>query len=40
MKEVYRILVIFMGEPPTEITWEFMGNNNYKIIKNISPRLL
>lgn len=37
LAEVYRILVIFIGEPPRKITWEYLDNGKYKIIKNIDP---
>jgi len=37
MKEVYRIAVIFMGEPPTKITWQFISKNKYYVTKNITP---
>ena len=37
LSEVYRILVIFIGEPPNKITWEYLENNKYKIIKDIEP---
>jgi bleomycin hydrolase len=43
--ECYKILVIFLGEPPTKITWEYYEDskdsknktNRAKIIRNISP---
>jgi len=38
MKEVYRILVIFMGEPPSKISWEYLSNNKYKLIQDITPQ--
>ena len=38
MSEIYRILVIFMGQPPKQIVWEYMSKENYKVIKDISPR--
>jgi bleomycin hydrolase len=37
LSEIYRILVIFIGEPPRKITWEYLDNGKYKIIKNIDP---
>lgn len=40
--ECYKILVVFLGEPPTKITWEYYEESKdkskkAKIIKNISP---
>jgi bleomycin hydrolase len=32
LEEVYRLLVIFLGEPPKDITWEFYNNKKYKKI--------
>ena len=37
MNEIYRILVIFMGEPPKEFNWEYLSNEKYSIKKNITP---
>lgn len=41
MEEVYRILIIFLGEPPKQITWEYYtgkeDKKKYKVIKNITP---
>ena len=34
MKEVYRIAVIFMGEPPKKITWQFISKAKISFIKN------
>ena len=30
LEEVYRLLVIFLGEPPKDIVWEFYNNKNTK----------
>jgi bleomycin hydrolase len=38
LTEIYKILVIFIGEPPTHITWEYLNNDRYKLVKNITPR--
>jgi bleomycin hydrolase len=42
--ECYKILVVFLGEPPTKITWEYYEESKEskeskkaKIIKNVSP---
>ena len=40
--ECYKILVVFLGEPPTKITWEYYEeykdkSKKAKMIKNISP---
>jgi len=40
--ECYKILVVFLGEPPSKITWEYYEESKdksrkAKIIKNISP---
>jgi len=32
LEEVYRLLVIFLGEPPKDIVWEFYNNKKYKKI--------
>ena len=32
LEEVYRLLVIFLGEPPKDIDWEFYSNKKYKKI--------
>jgi len=32
LEEVYRLLVIFLGEPPKDIIWEFYSNKKYKKI--------
>lgn len=46
LSECYKILVLFLGEPPTKITWEYYEKNNSndknkalkaKSIANISP---
>ena len=37
MHEVYRIAVIFMGEPPSKITWQFISKNKYFITKSVTP---
>ena len=37
MSEIYNILVIFMGEPPKKISWEFYSDKKYKLIKDITP---
>jgi bleomycin hydrolase len=41
MEEVYKILVIFLGEPPQKLTWEYYSGNKdkkkYKVIKDITP---
>lgn len=41
MEEIYKILVIFLGEPPRKITWEYYSKkkdkNTYKVIKDVSP---
>ena len=33
LEEVYRLLVIFLGEPPKDIVWEFYNNKKYKKIE-------
>ena len=38
MNEIYRILVIFMGEPPTKFDWEYTTKGKYNILKSISPQ--
>jgi len=41
MEEVYKILVIFLGEPPQKFTWEYYSGlkdkKKYKVIKDIIP---
>lgn len=37
LTEIYKILIIFIGEPPTKITWEYMNNGRYKVVKDVSP---
>tara|TARA_B100000902_G_scaffold243071_1_gene230147 strand:+ start:26272 stop:27612 length:1341 start_codon:yes stop_codon:yes gene_type:complete len=40
LSNCYKILVIFLGEPPNKITWEFYKQNKkktYKTIENITP---
>lgn len=41
LEECYKILVIFLGEPPKKITWEYYTKNKkedkYNTIENISP---
>ena len=41
LEECYKILVIFLGEPPKKITWEYYAKNKkeekYNTIENISP---
>lgn len=41
MEEIYKLLVLFLGEPPKKITWEYYSNNGdykkYNVIKNITP---
>jgi aminopeptidase C len=37
MSEVYRIAVIFMGEPPKKITWQYVSKGKYHVVKNITP---
>jgi bleomycin hydrolase len=37
MKEVYKIAVIFMGEPPKKITWQFISKNKFYITKSVTP---
>ena len=43
LEECYKILVIFLGEPPKTITWQYYKQNKknkskkYKIIENIRP---
>jgi bleomycin hydrolase len=37
LEEVYKILVIFLGEPPKKFDWEYMSNGRFKIVKNITP---
>ena len=41
LSECYKILVIFLGEPPKKITWEYYKktkkNDIYKTIENITP---
>ena len=32
LEEIYRLLVIFLGEPPKDIVWEFYNNKKYKKI--------
>jgi bleomycin hydrolase len=32
LEEIYRLLVIFLGEPPKDIVWEYYYNNKYKKI--------
>jgi len=36
MEEVYRLLVIFLGEPPQRIVWEYYSNKKYKKIGEIN----
>ena len=38
MDEVYRIAVIFMGEPPNKITWQYTSKEKYHVVKNITPQ--
>ena len=38
MGEVYRIAVIFMGEPPSKITWQYVSKGKYHVVKNITPQ--
>ena len=38
MDEVYRIAVIFMGEPPSKITWQYVTKGKYHVVKNITPQ--
>ena len=38
MNEVYRIAVIFMGEPPNKITWQYTSKGKYHVVKNITPQ--
>ena len=38
MNEIYKILVIFMGEPPSKFDWEYLDKGKYKIIKDITPQ--
>ena len=39
--ECYKILVIFLGEPPKSITWDYKKkgrkNNTHKVVEDISP---
>ena len=39
LNKCYKILVIFLGEPPKKITWEYYTDkkNKYKTITNITP---
>lgn len=37
MTEIYKILVIFLGEPPQVFNWEYISNKKYTIKKNITP---
>ena len=32
LEEIYRLIVIFLGEPPKDIVWEFYNNKKYKKI--------
>jgi len=32
LEEIYRLIVIFLGEPPKDIIWEFYNNKKYKKI--------
>jgi bleomycin hydrolase len=38
LAEIYKILVIFIGEPPTKITWEYLNNGRYKVVSDIKPK--
>lgn len=33
LEEIYRLIVIFLGEPPKDIVWEFYNNKKYKKIE-------
>ena len=35
--EIYKILVIFLGEPPHTIQWEYMTDGVYKHLEKITP---
>ena len=41
LNDCYKILVIFLGEPPKNVTWEYYSTNKnkkkYNIIQNITP---
>jgi bleomycin hydrolase len=46
LQECYKILVVFLGEPPTKITWEYYSkgkgsnkdaNKKYNVVKDIDP---
>lgn len=41
LNDCYKILVIFLGEPPKNITWEYYSTNKnkkkYNILENITP---
>ena len=41
MKDLYKMLVYFLGEPPKTITWEYYSKkkekSKYNIIKDVSP---
>ena len=41
LEDIYQMLVLFLGEPPTKITWEYYSvkkeKKRYNIIKEISP---
>jgi len=38
MKDVYKIMVVHMGTPPTEFTWSYYDNERkYHIHKNLTP---
>lgn len=37
MNEIFRILVIFMGQPPKKINWEYTSKDTYKIVKMVEP---
>ena len=37
MNEIYRILVIFLGEPPVTFDWEYLSDGKFKIIPKLTP---
>lgn len=44
MYKIYKILVIFLGEPPTKFTWKYTVNNPknkdqplYRVLRNVTP---
>ena len=38
MAEIYKMLVIFMGEPPKTFDWEFLNKGKYTILKDLTPQ--